>query len=386
MTSPDHGATRPVVTIIYNTCVYVEKFRLPLIAALKEAGYEVIVIAPADEATPRLVERGILHRPITISQYGMNPLVEIRSVREIHAILRELRPVASLHYTIKPNTFGNIAAHQAGVPVLNNIAGAGRAFSGGNPLIRKLVIGLYRRGLGKSHTVFFQNSDDMALFRKARLVRDSQCARIPGSGVDLTRFEATALPEGVVRFLFVGRLLREKGVSEFLEAAETLLAEASDPDALCFELVGEWENDRSYISSADLDRLTRAPQIIYQGTVPPERIDGMMRDTTCVVLPSYYGEGVPRVLLEACASGRPIITTDNVGCRDVVEPGKNGWMVPPRDVVALMDAMRACADLGPEELARLGAGARRTAEAAFDERIVINAYLERLALIEETSV
>ena len=384
MISPDHGATRPVVTIIYNTCVYVEKFRLPLIAALQEAGYAVVVIAPIDEATPRLVERGIPHRPIAMNQYGMNPLAEIRSVGEIRAVLKELRPIVSLHYTVKPNTFGSMAAHQAGVPVLNNIAGAGRAFSGGNPLIRKLVIGLYRRGLGKSHTVFFQNGDDMALFRKAGLVRDSQCARIPGSGVDLTRFKATPLPEGGVRFLFVGRLLREKGVSEFLEAAETLLAEASDPDALRFDLIGEWENDRSHISSADLNRLTRAPQITYQGTVPPERIEVLMRDTTCVVLPSYYGEGVPRVLLEACASGRPIITTDNVGCRDVVEPGKNGWVVPPRDVVALTDAMRACADSRPEELAALGAGARRTAEAAFDERIVINAYLERLATIENT--
>lgn len=369
----------PVVTIVYNTCVYVEKFRLPLIAALQDAGYEVIVIAPTDEATPRLVERGIPHRPITMSQYGMNPLAEMRSIREIYAVLKELRPVASLHYTIKPNTFGSMAAHQAGVPVLNNIAGAGRAFSGSNPLIRALAIGLYRLGLKRSHTVFFQNSDDLALFRKFGLVRESQCVRIPGSGVDLTRFTASPLPNGAVRFLFVGRLLREKGVGEFLEAANGLLAESPEPDVLRFDLVGEWENERSYILRAELERLTQASQITYHGTVPPDRIDTLMRDATCVVLPSYYGEGVPRVLLEACASGRPIITTDNVGCRDVVEPGRNGWMVPTKDIGALKNAMHECATADSDMLAALAEGARRTAEARFDERIVINAYLERIS-------
>ena len=381
MTSPDNSAIRPVVTIVYNTCVYVEKFRLPLIAALQEAGYDVVVIAPTDEATSRLAERGIAHRPITMSQYGMNPLAEMRSIREIRGILMELRPVASLHYTIKPNTFGSIAAHQAGVPVLNNIAGAGRVFSGGNLLIRTIVIALYRCGLRRSHTVFFQNGDDMKLFKKARLVRESQCIRIPGSGVDLTRFRPTPLPQRLVRFLFVGRLLNEKGALEFLKAAKTLLAETSDPASLRFDLIGEWEDDRAYISRVDLDRLTCPPQINYQGTVPPSRINGIMVNTSCVVLPSYYGEGVPRVLLEACASGRPIITTDNVGCRDVVEPGENGWMVTPRDTDSLVHAMRDCARAGTEELSRLGTKARQTAEARFDERIVLRTYLDRLASI-----
>lgn len=372
---------RAIITIVYNTCIAVEKFRLPLIAALHEAGYEVVVIAPTDEATPRLIKRGIRHHSITMSQYGMNPLAEMRSFREISSILKELRPVASLHYTVKPNTFGSMAAHQAGVPVLNNIAGAGRAFSGGNPLIRMLITGLYRRGLRRSHTVFFQNDDDMAMFRKARLVRESQCVRIPGSGVDLNRFTASPLPDGPVRFMFVGRLLREKGVFEFLQAAERLLAEVPYSEELRFDLVGEWEDDRSYISRAKLNQLIQAPQITYHGTVLPERIDGMMQDTTCVVLPSYYGEGVPRVLLEACASGRPIITTDNVGCRDVVEPGQNGWIVPPRDAEALKDAMGQCAEAGRQRLASLGEGARFTAEKRFDEQSVINAYLDRLTMV-----
>jgi glycosyltransferase involved in cell wall biosynthesis len=373
--------TRPIVTLVYNTCVHVVRSRLQLIAALQAAGYEVIVVAPTDEATPWLAERGIVHHPITMSQYGMNPLAELRSIREIRGILEELRPVASLHYTIKPNTFGSMAAHQAGVPVLNNIAGAGRAFSGGNPVMKALVIQLYRFGLRRSHTVFFQNGDDMAVFRKAGLVRDAQCVRIPGSGVDLVRFTATPLPRGPIRFLFVGRLLWEKGVAEFLEAANAMLADAPDPDCLRFDLVGELEEDQGYISRADLERLTQAPQISYHGTVPPEKIDGMMRDTTCVVLPSYYGEGVPRVLLEACASGRPIITTDNVGCRDVVEDGVNGFKAPVRDTKALANAMRSMAQLSPDDRHRMALAARATAERKFNEDYVIEAYRRAIAAI-----
>lgn len=371
---------KPVVSIVYNTCVYVEKFRLPLIDALRRAGYQVVVIAPTDEATPRLLARGIAHRPIHMHQYGMNPLDDLRSMREIEAVLRDLCPVASLHYTIKPNVFGSLAAHRVGVPVINNIAGAGRAFSGGNPLLRRLVVALYRWSLAKSHRVCFQNGDDMAQFLAFGLVRAAQCLRIPGSGVDLKRFVATPMPSGPIRFLFVGRLLREKGIAEFLEAAASLLA-TDDGARMRFDVVGELEQGHGYLSRAELDRLTLPEQVRYLGTVSPERIDTLMHEASCVVLPSYYGEGVPRVLLEACASGRPIITTDNVGCREVVEDGYNGFRVPVRDCTALANAMQRFFDLSVEARAALGAAARKTAVDRFDEQQVINTYLETLAAL-----
>lgn len=374
--------TRPLVTIVYNSCIHVVRSRIKLIGALQEAGYEIVVVAPTDEATPRLAEFGIAHREVDVSQYGMNPVAELRYLRSVRKILRELNPVASLHYTVKPNTFGSIAAHQAGVPVLNNIAGSGRAFSGGNPLMRALVINLYRQGLGRSHTVFFQNGDDKEIFESAKLVRPEQCERIPGSGVDLSQYQATPLPaEGPRRFLLVGRMLKEKGVIEFLEAANTLLDEAPDRSRLHFDLVGEHRNESGFVSGADLARLTQAEEITYHGMVEPETIPELMRASSCVVLPSAYGEGVPRVLLEACASGRPIITTDNVGCRDVVEPGKNGWKVPVRDTAALTNAMREFMASSPSELEALAKGARHTAEMRFSEQIVIDAYLDRLASV-----
>lgn len=370
--------SRLPLTILYNTCDHVVKSRLKLISALRDAGYDVTVVAPRDAATECLYARGISHRPIAMSQYGMNPLQELASIREIRGIFRDLRPVASLHYTIKPNIFGAIAAHQAGIPVLNNIAGAGRVFSGSNPALRALVKGLYRHTLRRSHTVFFQNGDDMAAFTAARIVRGTQCVRIPGSGVDLARFRPTPLPDGPIRFLFAGRLLREKGIAEFLNAAHCLLAEG-DPYRIRFDIAGEHETgDRSFISRVVLEQLTAAPQITYHGAVAPMRIDQLIRGASCVVLPSYYGEGVPRVLLEACASGRPIVTTDNVGCRDVVEPGVNGWQVPSRDAAALANAMKEYVAMSRSERAALGMAARRTVETRFDENTVIQAYLERI--------
>lgn len=370
---------KPKVTLVYNTCAYVLKFRLRLIDELKRAGYEVFVIAPTDYATSDLVNRGIPHRPIPMTQYGMNPFSEIGSMFALRQILKELRPVASLHYTIKPNTFGSMVAHQLGIPVLNNIAGAGRAFSSGNPIVRKLVIELYRHGLRNSYAVFFQNNDDMAVFHEEGLVNESQCRRIPGSGVDLTRFKAAPLPVGTIRFLFVGRLLKEKGIVEFLQAANSLLANATNAAVLQFDVVGEFEDTRTYISRHELEQLTKHPQISFCGAVPPERVDEMITNATCVVLPSYYGEGVPRVLLEACASGRPIITTDNVGCRDVLQPGINGWLVPVRDVDALVDAMQSCMNAGHDQLTAYGKNARRFVEDHFDEQVVIQAYLDCLA-------
>ncbi len=372
---------KPIVTIVYNTCVYVEKFRLRLIEAIQLGGYDVVVIAPTDEATPRLVDRGIIHYPISMLQYGMNPLDDLRSMRQIVKILRALKPVVSLHYTIKPNVFGTLAAHYVGVPVINNIAGAGRAFSDGSFLLRWTVIGLYRLALAKSLRVFFQNSDDMARFRDLGLVRESQCIRIPGSGVDLERYALTPLNDEPVRFLFIGRLLLAKGILEFLNAANALLATELS-NVLRFDVVGEHELHRTYIAKSDLDRLTANERVNYLGAVPPECVQRMIKTSSCVVLPSFYGEGVPRVLLEACASGRPIITTDNVGCREVVEDGVNGFKVPVRDTSELIDAMRRFVQLPIEMRTALGIAARKTAENRFDEQLVIDAYLDALREIQ----
>lgn len=375
----------PIVSIVYNSSSHVLKARMNLIAALKDAGYGVAILSPIDAATPELVKAGVTHHPIRMEQYGMNPLSELRSMRQIEAILRLIAPVASLHFTIKPNTYGTLAAHRAGVPVINNIAGAGRALSDGNPVLRRVAIDLYRRALRYSSKVFFQNRDDMRLFLDADLAPPQTVQWIPGSGVDLRRFSPAPPPSGPLKFLFIGRLLREKGVGEFLEAALQFGEQATMRPKPEFHIAGEHEPSRLYVEASRLTEATTRESIVYHGAVPPTRIDRLIADAHCVVLPSYYGEGVPRVLLEACASGRPIITTDNVGCRDVIEDGVNGFMIPLRDTASLVSAMKRFHKLDHSARAKMGAAARSTAENRFDEAIVIDAYMEALASVRAIS-
>lgn len=371
--------TRPVITIIYNTTIHVLKSRIRLIETLQEAGYKVVVLSSADEATVELARRGIAHRHIPMSQYSINPLTELKAMRAIFVELRKLKPVVSLHYTIKPNIFGTLAAKRAGVPVINNVAGSGRAYTTGNFLFRRMITRLYKLAFRHSSKVFFQNSDDLKTFLDADILDASKAIRIPGSGVDLDRFIPTATPLKATRFLFIGRLLKEKGIAEFLDASRRLKSKYMDAQ---FHIVGEHEELPIYLEKSRLDQAVAAGVVTYHGAVLPGEIETLIKDASCVVLPSYYGEGVPRVLLEACASGRPIITTDNVGCRDVIVDGENGFMVRTRDSKELERAMARFLETSEEVRSAMGQAARRKVENEFDERLVLQAYMS--AINQET--
>lgn len=369
------AVTRPIVTIVYNTTIYVVKFRIRLIRAIQDEGYKVVVLSPRDESCEELEKLGIAHRHIPMSQYGMNPLHELKTMRAITAEMRSLKPVVSLHYTIKPNIFGTLAAKKAGVPVVNNVAGTGRAFTTGNIILRRLITGLYRRAFKHSAKVFFQNGDDLDTFLKARILPESKTLRIPGSGVDLDQFALAPYPNNTPHFLFIGRLLKEKGISEFIEAATWL--KKRYPHAR-FHIVGEFEEHPLFVAKSILDSAVETKVVEYHGAVPPAQIAALITEASCIVLPSYYGEGVPRVLLEACASGRPIITTDNVGCRDVVLDGINGFMVKTRDVKDLRNAISRFIETPFDEQRAMGRAARERVETKFDERFVLEAYLKAI--------
>lgn len=373
------------IALLYNTTHYVIKFRLPLITALQKAGYRVVVIAPKDHSTPLLMQNNVEFVPIGMSQYGMNPAAEIRNFFEVKSILDRIRPLVSLNYTVKPNTFGSMAAEYAGVPVINNIAGAGMIYTSDKKLQRFIVSALYRRGLRKSRVVFFQNGDDMELFLKKGLVTPEQCLRLPGSGVDLQRYKPSLLPENVLRFVFIGRLLKLKGIKEYLLAANNILNCQAEPGRMEFHIIGEHEKTGAFIEQEQLNALTAHTGIHYHGAVEPDCIGDYIRNASCVVLPTYYGEGVPRVLLEALASARPIITTDSAGSRDVIEHERNGFMVKPRDVDDLTTAMVRFINTTPEKRTEMGLYGRQKAEREFDESIVIDSYLEQIRSIERTA-
>jgi glycosyltransferase involved in cell wall biosynthesis len=311
--------------------------------------------------------------PIRIERSGLNPLADLALLARYRRLLRRLRPVAYLGYTIKPNIYGSIAAASLGIPALPNVSGLGTAFIRGG-LLQQVVTKLYRLGFRRAPVVFFQNAEDRELFVDRRIVRQQQTRVLPGSGVDLGRFTPEPPPEGPPTFLLIGRLLRDKGVIEFVEAARSL--RATLPDAR-FQLLGPIdEGNRTSIHRSELDQWAEDGVIEYLGTT--DEVRPFIAGATAVVLPSYR-EGLPRSLLEAAAMGRPLIATDAPGCRDVVEDGINGYLCGVCDAASLAGAMRRMAELPHHRRVAMGDAARRKVEDKFSEEFVVRAYLDVLA-------
>ena len=317
-------------------------FRAPVIRALKAQGCRVVVSAPApfpEQHIQALQALGAEIRPIRLSRTGLNPLADLLTVWSIWKVIREYRPQAMLAYTVKPVIFGGIAAALARVPRRCAwITGLGFAFSEGTGLkkrlIRSVMTLLYRVSLRRYTVVLFQNNDDQALFRTLGLIVVQQRVEVTaGSGIDTERYPVTALPAAPV-FLMAARLLRDKGVAEYVRAAALLRARY--PEVRCL-LAGDLDPGPDSVTQMELEDWQQEGNIEYLGWQSDIRL--AMSQCRIYVLPSYYREGLPRSILEAMAMGRPVITTEAPGCRDAVEHGKNGLLVPVRDAVALAAAM-----------------------------------------------
>src|SRR5256885_13590986 len=306
---------------------------------------------------------------------GTSPFADFGVLVNFARHLRRIRPAAFLGFTAKPNIYGSLAAGLCGVPVINNISGLGAVFSHRNWLSR-LVATLYRLALKRSSTVFFQNRDDLDLFERMGLVRRDSAGVLPGSGVDLVHFaprEAKRAGEPFT-FLVAARLLWDKGVGEFVEAARRV--KSARPEVR-FQILGMIEPPSSAAVGLDRLRAWEAEGVIaYLGAA--EDVRPAYAGADCVVLPSYYREGVPRVLLEASAMATPVITTDTPGCREAVDDGVTGLLCAPRAVEPLLDAMEGMIALPMDERAAMGAAGRAKMEREFREEIVHRAYLEAL--------
>jgi glycosyltransferase involved in cell wall biosynthesis len=305
---------------------------------------------------------------------GTNPVRDAKLFLRYLRTLRRERPAAFLGYTIKPNVYGSLAAHSLGIPVINNVSGLGTAFIR-DTWITRVVKGLYRLALRRSHTVFFQNEDDRRVFVDNKLVTPDRTALVPGSGIDLQRFE----PADVLRrqqgfqFLLIARLLYDKGVGEFVDAAR--LIKPTHPEARCTLLGFLDAKNRTAVSRDDVDRWVSEGIIEYLGS--SDDVRPFIAEADCVVLPSYR-EGTPRTLLEAAAMAKPLIATDVPGCREVVEDGQNGFLCRVKDARDLATKMIGMMEMAPADRRAMGEAGRQKMERQFDERLVIDAYLGRL--------
>src|SRR5690554_1029195 len=312
-------------------------FRGPLIKALCDAGLEVHAIAPNlndDQKTrAQLQAWGVITHDVPMQRTGTNPLRDLSTLHSLYRLFREIKPDAVLGYTIKPVIYGTLAAWLTRVPkryVL--ITGLGYAFSDQAKGKRAIVLGvvrrLYRMAIRRTHHVMFQNSDDQALFRSLSILPSHVPSTVVnGSGVDVKHFEQAPLPDAPVSFLLTARLIADKGVRLYAEAAKKIKSTHQD---VTFFLVGDLDDNPESIKREELDAWIESGDIEYLGRLSDVR--PALANAHVFVLPTYYREGVPRTILEAMAMGRPIITTDAPGCRETVVEGENGFLVPIKSV------------------------------------------------------
>jgi glycosyltransferase involved in cell wall biosynthesis len=359
-------------------------FRGPLLTAMQRNGHEVLAIAPDDECAksvlPELANQGIASESIKLARGGLNPRQDLASIRQLQQVFARLRPQVVLAYTAKPVVYSGIAARRLGnIRFFPLITGLGYAFMEGGGLKRRLVRcvveQLYRRSLAVAETVIFQNPDDERLFRTRRLIlRAVPSAKVNGSGVDLESFPPMPLPHSQI-FLMLARLVTDKGVREYVEAAR--IVRCRYPQAV-FRLAGGLDPNPAGIKEKELQSWVDSGAIEYLGDVNPAQ--PVLAECRYYVLPSYYREGTPRSVLEAMATGRPIVTTDAPGCRETVENGVNGLLVPPRNAEALAEAMIQMLEAPDSEIQRMADASLAIVREKFDVHKVNQQMLEIMGL------
>ena len=363
------------VAITANTSWYLYNFRINTIKALLESDYKVIAIAPLDDYSSKLKSLGVEYININIDQGGTNVFKDLKTLIDFYSIYKENPVDVVLNFTPKNNIYSTLAASRFDIKVINNIAGLGLLFVSEN-ITSKIARFLYKVSQRYADKIFFQNDDDRHLFLKSIISTPSRTERLPGSGVDLSRFTVVHAPDdNVVRFLLVARMIYDKGILQYVESAKNLKEKYGDN--VEFSLLGFLDvNNPSAISSSTMNSWTEAGYVNYCGV--SDNVEAEIGFSDCIVLPSFYREGVPKSLLEAGAMGKPIITTDNVGCRETVEHGVNGFICEPKSVESLTDMLERMIKMSHENRIKMGISSRTKMATEFDEQIVIKKYLNAI--------
>jgi len=359
------------IAIVANSAWYLANFRLTLFERLRCSGHEVVAISPIDIHTARLTSKEFRHIEWRMNASSRNPLSEWLAIRHLARLLKEFDAEAIFSYTPKANIYSGLALGSRRCIFVPNVSGLGYAFVQKN-LLAGLVKSLYRSSFTAASHVFFQNEEDRSLFARAGLVDQRPTVRLPGSGVDLTRFAAAPLPLAQRRIiLFVGRMLVDKGVIDLIQAIRRLPHRHQQLEVwLLGPLGGEHPNS---VPQSSIESWVSEGIVRYLGETDDVR--PIIAQADAIVLPSVYREGVPRSLLEAAAMGRPTITYDMPGCRDAVSAGVTGWICASRDVDGLTTAIEAFMNTPAHLLRAMGVLARQKMEQEFDEELVLQAYL-----------
>lgn len=364
-----------LMVITSNTSWYLYNFRKNTILSLIENGYHVIGVAPKDEYSEKIEQLGATFIHVNIDQGGTNPVKDFKTFIDFYKIYSKIKPDVVLNFTPKNNIYSTIAAKLCKAKAINNIAGLGMVFIN-ESFTAKLARFLYKVSQRKADKIFFQNEDDRTLFLDNKLADVSITDRLPGSGVDLSRFTLQpANDDGIVRFLLIARMLYDKGIGHYVESARALKAKYDD--GVEFQLLGfVGVNNPSAVTEDEMQAWVDDGIVNYLGV--SDCVEQDIAKVDCMVLPSFYREGVPKSLLEAGAMGKPIVTTDNVGCRETVDDGVNGYLCELRSTESLTEKLELIISKTHEERLEMGRQSRLKIEREFDEKIVIQKYLDAI--------
>lgn len=356
------------ILFLVNHDVVIYNFRLEMVERFLAEGHQVVISSPYGERIDALVELGCEFRPIEISRHGMNPVQELKLLRDYVKLIKAEKPDIVLTFTIKPNIYGGMACTLLGVPYVVNITGLGTAVENGG-IVQKITVMLYRMALTRVQKVFFQNTENRQFFIGRKLALGKHDL-LPGSGVNLTRFSPLEYPgEETTEFVFISRIMKEKGADQYLEAAEFIRKKYPNTR---FHVCGFCE--QAY--EQRLQQLQAEGVITYHGMVRDVRT--VIAKTHCTIHPTYYPEGLSNVLLESAACARPLITTNRSGCREVIDNGVNGFIVNQQDTADLIEKIEKFLALTWEEKREMGFAGRAKVEREFDRQIVVGKYLDEV--------
>ncbi len=356
------------ILFLVNHDVVIYNFRLELVEKLLSEGHQVVISSPYGERIEDLKSLGCEYREIILSRHGMNPVKEMALISTYKKLLKEVKPDIVFAYTIKPNIYGAIACKAMKIPCVANITGLGTAVENGG-LVQKITILLYKYAFAQIKKVYFQNRENMQFFIDHKIALGKHDL-LPGSGVNLKRFVPLQYSSGEkVEFAFISRIMKEKGVDQYLEAAEYI--KAKYPNTV-FHVCGFCE--QAY--EERLNDLNGRGVIVYHGMV--RDVKSILKFTHCTIHPTYYPEGLSNVLLESSACARPIITTNRSGCREVIDDGINGFIVKQQNSQDLIEKIEKFLSLSWEERENMGLAGRAKVEREFDRNIVVEKYVAEI--------
>lgn len=344
------------------------KFRKEVVEALLKNN-DVFLSLPEDNYIPKLVDMGCKYIKTEFNRKGTNPIKDLSLLVFYKKLINEIKPDVVLTYTIKPNVYGGLACQIMKVPYIANITG-GVGASDKTGIIQNIAITLYKLAFKRVNKVFFQNTANMKYMMSKGIVSEDKCILIPGSGVNLNDYKVLEFPNGeTVDFVYIGRIMTEKGFKQYIEAAEYI---RNKYPMTRFHICGIYEDDYKNI----VEDLVKRKIVIYHGSLID--MNQIYKIIQCTIHPTYYSEGMSNVLLESSACGRPIITTNRPGSGEVVDDDINGFIVKEKDSKDLIKQIEKFLSLSLEQRRQMGLNGRKKVEEQFDRNIVVNKYLEEV--------